>query len=1093
MTADESIVIDVRGEVSGGRVIKRTLDDIAQSGDKATKAQQQLERQMQRMNSVANALRGGFFSLIAAFSLNELGRISDGVSTLSGRLANATRSAYEAAQALSGLRSISIKTGTDMETVVSVFQRLSFVRDEINASTSEMLKFTDTVSKLGLVSGASQTALSAGLTQLGQGLSSSILRAEEFNSIMENIPAVGKAIADQFGITTGQLRNLVVEGEVLSRDVFAAILLSSEQANEQFEKMPMTLGRAGGVIAAAFTEILDKMNRTTGSASGIAAIMLKIADIVSGLGNIFVGAANIAQAAFKAVFGTLWSLFQTFSNFAYSTMNGLISAANKLPGIDIDYRFELNNREQFGKDVLDSIGSDLKDASGAFSQAGKSFFGQGSSDAIKTENDEVRKILKNYADIVKNLGDGNDARKSAEKIEKQIASAINGSLTSEEKLSAEIAEMQRLRGFAKTAEQAQGLTTAIERANKELDEMRLQTEIDSPLAQGFKRIADEIDDGLKDAFIEGFTETEGGWKKMLEGMKKTFTTFLADIAYQIAMRPLVLNVLGIGGAAAGLSSGAVGSILGTGSSFGTASSGATGGGFSLSSLGSIGSSIINGGLYSNFLGGIGSGVGNLLSGQAWGAMGPSRAAAIGGGAFGNLGYGALGSLGASLLGLGNKNTMVNLASGTLGSLAGGAIGTSLGTILGMAGGPVGALVGGFAGTALGGLFGGGMKRVTLGTSLSMKNGQFVAGSNPKDKERDQSQKWGNSVATALNDIMEAAGITANPVSGSWFEANIGSKDTGTFYRKGDIKKMISSKKADGDAVVRDILTRRGFTGGNDDVNAVIKKSLSMKSTANQLLQDINLANMIYGVDSDEGAKELKTAIADLNAEFKTLTDRATKLGLPTEKLTDLLKEQTDALTGAYNAQKAGFASLQDMTASFKAFLDGQALGSTSSLSPMDKLSLAQTNYDELLGKAKGGDLSVTQELLSAAATVIDVGRSVYASSKTFTDLEAIIRQDIKEMAHAAGVPGYAVGTDYARSGLAWVGEKGPELVNFRGGEQVYTAQESASMVREGGRQNAQIISLLSELVEVSRKSENRLGSMAKNRRMEIAREKVKAQ
>lgn len=50
------------------------------------------------------------------------------------------------------------------------------------------------------------------------------------------------------------------------------------------------------------------------------------------------------------------------------------------------------------------------------------------------------------------------------------------------------------------------------------------------------------------------------------------------------------------------------------------------------------------------------------------------------------------------------------------------------------------------------------------------------------------------------------------------------------------------------------------------------------------------------------------------------------------------------------------------------------------------------------------------------------------------------------------VPGmYASGTSSAASGLAWVGERGPELVNFRGGEQVFDAQTSQRMAQGGGQ------------------------------------------
>ena len=43
---------------------------------------------------------------------------------------------------------------------------------------------------------------------------------------------------------------------------------------------------------------------------------------------------------------------------------------------------------------------------------------------------------------------------------------------------------------------------------------------------------------------------------------------------------------------------------------------------------------------------------------------------------------------------------------------------------------------------------------------------------------------------------------------------------------------------------------------------------------------------------------------------------------------------------------------------------------------------------------------------------------------------------IVSMRNGGGYVGYARGTDSARRGLAWVGEDGPELVRFRGGEQV---------------------------------------------------------
>jgi hypothetical protein len=45
----------------------------------------------------------------------------------------------------------------------------------------------------------------------------------------------------------------------------------------------------------------------------------------------------------------------------------------------------------------------------------------------------------------------------------------------------------------------------------------------------------------------------------------------------------------------------------------------------------------------------------------------------------------------------------------------------------------------------------------------------------------------------------------------------------------------------------------------------------------------------------------------------------------------------------------------------------------------------------------------------------------------------------------SSIPGFATGTDYAPGGMAWVGERGPELVNLPRGSQVFTNQESMGM------------------------------------------------
>ncbi len=70
------------------------------------------------------------------------------------------------------------------------------------------------------------------------------VRAEEFNSIVENTPELAYRIAKGMGVGLGQLRLMVLEGEVLSKDVFQSILSQTEQIDKDFEDVPRRIGMA---------------------------------------------------------------------------------------------------------------------------------------------------------------------------------------------------------------------------------------------------------------------------------------------------------------------------------------------------------------------------------------------------------------------------------------------------------------------------------------------------------------------------------------------------------------------------------------------------------------------------------------------------------------------------------------------------------------------------------------------------------------------------------------------------------------------------------------------------------------------------------
>jgi hypothetical protein len=133
-------------------------------------------------------------------------------------------------------------------------------------------------------------------------------------------------------------------------------------------------------------------------------------------------------------------------------------------------------------------------------------------------------------------------------------------------------------------------------------------------------------------------------------------------------------------------------------------------------------------------------------------------------------------------------------------------------------------------------------------------------------------------------------------------------------------------------------------------------------------------------------------------------------------------------------------------------------------------SAAQTqgDYQAVMGDLEKLGLSAKQ----AAALIAQVTQNLAAvQSKTVT--LTVIERSISSGGApppgvaAPGIPGHAAGTPSAAPGWAWVGEAGPELVKFRGGEQVMPNSVSMGYANGTGGFGEQHIHLYIDGREIS--------------------------
>lgn len=176
---------------------------------------------------------------------------------------------------------------------------------------------------------------------------------------------------------------------------------------------------------------------------------------------------------------------------------------------------------------------------------------------------------------------------------------------------------------------------------------------------------------------------------------------------------------------------------------------------------------------------------------------------------------------------------------------------------------------------------------------------------------------------------------------------------------------------------------------------------------------------------------LEKGIADPVARENALRAlRRENAGLPTEGREDVpLSFDTGASSPA---------EIADLDEKLRAFADSlPPINATVSAFAAEFRESMGEAFDEVGHQIKGfllGAQSAGDALLNLIANL---------ASKSFDKLWAGLGAVI-------GIPGFADGTHSAPRGMAWVGERGPELVRFRGGEEVIPNHQLGGVMGRGG-------------------------------------------
>ncbi|MBD0552228.1 tape measure protein, partial [Acinetobacter baumannii] len=228
------ITIDSKNAERNARNLGNELDSIEKKGDFASKS-------MDSLSVATRALAGHMAGLVTVgAAISKM----DEYTGLQNRLKLVTKNQVELNKATEDTFRIAQKTYATWNSVLQVYQRFSDNAKTLNINMDETARLTETVSKAVAISGASAQAADAALVQFGQALASGTLRGEELNSVMEQTPALAKAIAQGMGITVGQLRSVAAEGKITSKEIVKALKNVQDDVDALFAKTDITIGQS---------------------------------------------------------------------------------------------------------------------------------------------------------------------------------------------------------------------------------------------------------------------------------------------------------------------------------------------------------------------------------------------------------------------------------------------------------------------------------------------------------------------------------------------------------------------------------------------------------------------------------------------------------------------------------------------------------------------------------------------------------------------------------------------------------------------------------------------------------------------------------
>ncbi|MDC5481405.1 tape measure protein [Acinetobacter baumannii] len=250
------IVIDAKNAERNARNLGNELDSIERKGDFATKSMDGL--------SVATRQLAGYMAglVTVGAAINRM----DLYTGINNKLKLVTNSQEELNQAMADTFDIAQRSASAWSAVNDVYSKYMSNAKTLNLTQEQTAKLTEITSKAVAISGSNAESASAALFQYGQALDGGVLRAEEFNSLVDGAGGLLNAMAKGLGVTRGELRQMMLDGKLTGEVITKALLKAGDSVDELYGKTDKTISQSLGMLSNAITKFVGEAGKGSGTA-----------------------------------------------------------------------------------------------------------------------------------------------------------------------------------------------------------------------------------------------------------------------------------------------------------------------------------------------------------------------------------------------------------------------------------------------------------------------------------------------------------------------------------------------------------------------------------------------------------------------------------------------------------------------------------------------------------------------------------------------------------------------------------------------------------------------------------------------------------